>query len=331
MLLVGALLIAGAARAQDPCPGGRLPNVNLTPVVIDKDCNVYGGGYDYADINIVAGGRLIFDGSGPTPTSFHARSIIIENGGKLIAGSLTDPYNGSLDIVLWGNDQGFSGRGVGCKSPPGNDSRVGQCGIPNDIWDSNGARKVPLTGGDDYFYQYAPLPFDDGGSPNVGYFGYKVLAVSYGGTLQLFGKKGATYADLGHKDSGQSWTRLDGTIKPGMTTLKVAGPVDWQRYDRIVVTTTDYVPNHSEELQICTISGNTITFTRDLTPGGCIKQLGVQWTHNGQQYPLDRLPGRLNIAKKAAETRAAVALLTRSIRIVSGGDAYDKCFPPCRR
>ena len=25
----------------------------------------------------------------------------------------------------------------------------------------------------------------------VGYFGYKVLALSYGGTLQLFGKKGA--------------------------------------------------------------------------------------------------------------------------------------------
>ena len=46
---------------------------------------------------------------------------------------------------------------------------------------------------DDYFYPYHPLPHDD--ADMQGYFGYKVLAVSYGGTLQLFGKKGATYGD----------------------------------------------------------------------------------------------------------------------------------------
>ena len=103
--------------------------------------------------------------------------------------------------------------------------------------------------------------------------------------------------------------------------------------DIIVVTTTDYVPNHSEELQICYVIGNTILFTRDLTPGACRNNQypGVQWTHNGQQYPLDRLPPRLNIKKKAAETRAAVALLTRSIRIVSAGDDIDSPFPVCTR
>ena len=43
----------------------------------------------------------------------------------------------------------------------------------------------------DYFYQYQPLEYDDGGTIK-GFFGYKVLAVGFGGTLQLFGKKGAT-------------------------------------------------------------------------------------------------------------------------------------------
>src|SRR5262245_45210647 len=118
MLLVGALLIAGAARAQqNPCPVGALPYINLTPVVIDKDCHVYGGGYVYADINIVAGGSLIFHEVTTPPTVFNARSIIIENGGKLIAGSPTAPYGGHLQIILWGSDQGVSGQGAVCKSP----------------------------------------------------------------------------------------------------------------------------------------------------------------------------------------------------------------------
>jgi hypothetical protein len=43
----------------------------------------------------------------------------------------------------------------------------------------------------DCFYSYMPLDYDGGGT-TPGYFGYKVLAVSYGGTLQLYGKKGAT-------------------------------------------------------------------------------------------------------------------------------------------
>jgi hypothetical protein len=136
-----------------------------------------------------------------------------------------------------------------------------------------------------------------------------------------------------HKSSGRSWTRLDGTILPGATRLKVADPVDWGVGDHIVVTTTDYVPNHSEELIICSISGNTIEFTTDLNPSlaPCTVKKSVQWTHNGQQYPLDRLPPRLNIAKKAAETRAAVALLTRSIRIVSEGDVVGQTFPVCTK
>src|SRR5262245_38031924 len=96
----------------------------------------------------------------------------------------------------------------------------------------------------DYFYQYGPLSgdaectpmrdvdkdktwifwngacrdekgeaVDKDGTPvwdrraNVGYFGKKVLAVSYGGTLRLNGYKGATDLPTDPTDSGVSWMR----------------------------------------------------------------------------------------------------------------------------
>ena len=54
----------------------------------------------------------------------------------------------------------------------------------------------------------------------------------------------------------------------------------------------------------------------------------MKWSHNGQQYVFDGVPSRLGLQKGAAETRAAVGLLTRSVRIVSEGDKYGDCFPP---
>jgi hypothetical protein len=92
----------------------------------------------------------------------------------------------------------------------------------------------------------------------------------------------------------------------------------------IVVTTTDYLPNHSEELEICGVNGNTITLCND-------PSYSVKWAHNGDKFSFkNRLPGRLRIAKEAAETRAAVGLLTSSIQIVSAGDALWGYFPgPC--
>jgi hypothetical protein len=308
--------------------------------MINKVCHVGSGKYSYADINIVANGSLIFDEGTNAATEFWASSIIVENNGQLTAGTEAAPFGskgGTLTIYLWGKDQGSQGLATFCRSPADN-SRVGQCGIPNTVWDSNGNSKVPLPGEgnvEDYFYQYEPLAFDDAKvGTNVGYFGYKVLAVSYGGTLKLFGKKGATYgATLKPKESGTSWARLDGWIPnqfgPGL--LAVDRAVDWEAGDHIVVTTTDYVPNHSEELVICGVSPNRMNlgYTADLTarPGTCPSK-EVQWRHNGTKYPLDLLPSRLNIAKKAAETRAAVGLLTRSIRIISAGDAYNNQFPP---
>jgi len=192
-----------------------------------------------------------------------------------------------------------------------------------------------LPGGvKDRFYPYTPLPFDDGKTGNdVGYFGYKVIAVSYGGTSKLSGSQGVS-GTLQPKASGTSWVRLDGTIPPKATSL-IVRPITWRVGDHIVVTTTDYLPNHSEELLICKIDEidgrmrAKITFTTNLTanPQSCPDQ-GVQWGHNGQQYLITGVPSRLSINKAAAETRAAVGLLTRSVRIVSEGDTYGDCFPP---
>jgi hypothetical protein len=187
-------------------------------------------------------------------------------------------------------------------------------------WNSNGTAKVQLPSGapDDYFYPYHPLPYDDGGAV-PGFFGYKVLAVSYGGTLQLFGKKGATYGTVDAANSGTSWVRLAQTLSAGGRTLVLDRPVDWAVGDWIVVTTTDYLPGHSEPLTIASVSPDRQTLTVEQP---------AQYLHNGEAYDLSALPQRLGIDFTQAETRAAVALLSRSIRIVSEGSAFGQPLPP---
>ncbi|HUB65808.1 MAG TPA: hypothetical protein VL996_15395, partial [Methylocella sp.] len=361
LLLAGVLTTAGAGLAQaayapDKCPTtGILGPGTGNDLLIDTVCHVGGGTYSYANVNIVNGGSLIFDESARTLNlriDFWASAILVEYGGSLMAGSSTGTpfgtYGGRLTIHLYGADQGTSGIGITCKSnwTEANPSPNPPCGIPTAVWNANGM-PVSLPGGSlkvpqytDIFYQYGALPFDDKVDPvtnSVGYFGYKVLAVSEGGTLQLFGKKGAYYGtpDLGPQKSGTSWVRLQGTILPKATSLTIPGQVDWQEGDHIVVTTTDYLPNHSEELVICSIAGNsrsttTIGFDTNLQNPCPIKPgvpQGVQWTHNGEQFPLTSLPSRLQITKTAAETRAAVGLLTRSIRIVAEGTALGQGLP----
>jgi cell migration-inducing and hyaluronan-binding protein len=260
------------------------------------------------------------------------------------------------------------GQGVLCKSAG---AGLGPCGIPNMVWTNNGATilpgcgatpttsasdcipGLPTNGGDgvDYFYQYGPLYGDNlcsdmktkwtaaGGCPSgtqVGYFGYKVLAVSYGGTLTMYGYKG-TGIDGTPVDSGNSWMRLSGDLNPtqGPGTLTVSGtpsqrwwlPSDGTR-DQAVVTTTDYLPGHSEVLTIGNVQGNQVNFNS-----------AVKWFHSGTLYPIgskitdatakqNLIAAGMdsNLVKDGADVRAAVALLTRNIRIVSEGDTAGETF-----
>ena len=355
-------------------------------LAVTGECYVREGKtYRYGNVNIYNGGALIFDDPHANQNiHFWAKSILVEAGSSLIAGTAELPigdrcqaardrgepvycgrlitihlYGKDLGAFPFGTNPGMGGQGIPCKTDD-------TCGVPVDTWKSNGAGKVDLPGGvNDYFYAYTPLPYDDGGDPK-GYFGYKVLGVSYGGTLQLIGRKGRTDDRRGEgRDpnpsySGTSWVRLNKTLNPGDTTLYLDRKVnpDWEVGDQIVVTTTDYLPGHSEQLEICGVKPATatdpVTVLTVKSPGNELTcEEGedvdaVKYIHNGVLYDLSKTahPGieSLNLDIKtspklapggepvvdpipAAETRAAVALLTRSICIKSEGNGINEPFP----
>ncbi|MCL4244766.1 MAG: hypothetical protein KJ002_06505 [Candidatus Dadabacteria bacterium] len=118
--------------------------------------------------------------------------------------------------------------------------------------------------------------------------------------------------------------------------MTVSSAVDWGVGDRIVVTTTDYLPGHSEVLEIIEPAVSSTTFNfKVINPfTGAEIPGGLQYKHHGETYPLTSVPTRLGLDIKvdgqpAAETRAAVALLSRSIRIVSAGDTFNMANPTC--
>jgi len=117
--------------------------------------------------------------------------------------------------------------------------------------------------GDDCFYQYEIQDAQDKVAKRPAFFGHKVLAVSYGGKLQLFGKRGVTFLGAMEKCSpetsdtecnpaytGTSWVRLTKVAvgTDGFPTITVSSAADWKMDDHIVVTSTDYLPSHSEEM-----------------------------------------------------------------------------------
>jgi hypothetical protein len=236
------------------------------------------------------------------------------------------------------------------------------CGIPNALWNANDMAHgssppmmmpkpidqvktvaqvlatlpdpkpvYPPGRTDDYFYAYHPLTFDGGVDPltkNFGFFGYKVIGVSYGGNLKLFGKKGATYAKLDQgctappSTSGSSWARLANPVAVNDKSLNVDRTVTLKQGDKIVVSSTDYMPGHSEEM----------TVAADVACGTTINVVEkFKYQHNGTRYPLTAIPDTLGIDAQlrasGAETRAAVGILSRSIRIVSEGDTANDAFP----
>src|SRR5262249_15862582 len=140
--------------------------------------------------------------------------------------------------------------------------------------------------------------------------------------------------DADPTNSGYSWVRLAANLptlsagtKAAPNTLslsKTTGDHWWSSNDsktvpdQVVVTTTDYLPGHSEKLTISSLTGTTLSFMD-----------AIQYPHNGTRYPIASRLGTnaarfqnmdKDLLNNGAETRAAVALLTRSIRILSAGD-----------
>src|SRR4030095_3143308 len=185
VLLIVAVLafptssVEAQKRGVESCQDGTVPPTqDGSDLIVNVDCKVGAGTYKFGNVNIIAGGTLSF---ADATIDFWAANILVENGGSLIAGSPPapiGPQGGVVTIHLYGKDlghgtgKGDGGQGIVCVTDP-------RCGIPESIWNSNGSSKVSLPGGvSDYFYQYQPLEYDDGGI-NKGFFGYKVLAVAF--------------------------------------------------------------------------------------------------------------------------------------------------------
>ena len=391
---------------QGPIVDGEQPDllIETTCRVKEDDKEQAAKTYYFRHVRIVSGGTLIFvepaTSSAIKGQDFWATSIIIENGGELRAGTGKDtdgselePYGKHLKTLtfhLYGADPRGpdpigdaakpEGPGVSC-APIKDPSNFADCGIPlytddtkqTPVWTSNGAKPLPLPGGvTDSFYQYGSLHGDSGTDKDtgqVGHFGYKVLGLSYGGTLRLRGFKGTSLtlppdpdkpagdpAKIGDiavmlkapealspteekviTNSGADWARLAQLNKTASQLTLDRKVADWQEGDEIVVTTTDYQPNHSEvrTLGPRTTDDSLVTVTSAFT-----------YAHSDKQYDIGTKIGTSETAFRTAfetadgvkkgeavpfldkaETRAAVALLTRSIRIVSAGDKIEQPFP----
>jgi len=403
--------VSGYGGYADECTSAN----TLASDVSGNDLDIAGkvscigpGTYNYGYVNVRGDGqkegKLIFLDA---KIDFWARSILVENGGNLVAGSPDNPIgtkdiSNVLTIHLYGDD---AGSGIACKTP--------LCGVPADVWDSGGAKKANMPAPDgtpadkivqDYFYKYQNLPTYGDQKDGDYYFGRKTIAVSYGGSLQMFGKKGATYADV-HKSvmlkdpvakgatklelnrfadwkpgekilisdisnpavsseiltikklendpsdlhaiitiegtgvksactvagncwvtvtdpSGTSWTRLNGNVEKGGNQLILDRAVDWQQGDQIVLTATDYLPGHSELLSIKEIDTDHQKNVSAITVNE-----PIAYPHNGTRYTVPKADMPVGIKDKVAdavETRAAVALLSRNIRIISGGIQYGQ-------
>lgn len=340
-VLAVAIVLAVPMAAQTSCANGictcnsgAIPPGNGEALHVVGACTVTASltPYKFGDVNIYGtGASLIFvDPGDASPTDFWASSILVESGTSLNAGTADTPYGAKqavLTIHLWGEDQGYSGMGgagIACLTDD-------HCGIPDDIWNSNGSKEVVLPGDvTDYFYQYQPLKYDE--KNPLGYFGYKVLAVSYNGTLALFGAKGSVRDPQPVSYSGTSWVRLNANAIKGSNQLTLDRLADWQPKDEIVVTSTDYMADHSEKVQVASMQTSG-----DGTHSIVTLMAGLQYPHHGQLYDLSGLPASVgpdpdpnNVANpnKIADVRAAVGLLSRSIIIKSGGNAIGEELDP---
>ncbi len=355
------------ASTEETCPdpnGDPLGpgNADTDLVVTGGTCVVDGsapsGKYMYRNINIIKNGVLQLNDA---KIDLYAANIIVENMGTMRAGTVDSstgkitPVAGPITIHLYGANQGPGGAGAPCKTDA-------TCGVPdkdgNDIWRSNESMSMypnscketkGLPGGvDDCFYKYDAMPFDNGKPADstfnqaVGYYGYKVLGVGYGATLQLYGKKGATYdTKVDPANTGNSWVRLNncnsenptdanckqGVLQPGANMLMLSSAVDWQVNDNVVISSTDYLPGHAEQVQITEVINPTTFMISKKLPDGTVTNL--QFPHNASVYSLSKVTGgQVPTGWTSVDTRASVALLTRSIRIISEGDTITTLFPP---
>lgn len=370
---------ASAACTVKPPAGCKLVTAsNRLPDKIDGCWYVEGANgspHKYTFLNVVRGGSLFFIEKPNETTEFRVSALLVEMGGVVQAGTKDCAYGsngGQLNIGLWGDDpteQGSKkadGKGISCLTNPSATAPLrcfpanGPDGKPRDYAtahyctasgsdDPCGSTSPPNTPPYDaepnnaLLEPYADLNFD----PNP--WGFKTIGVAYGGSLLLYGYKGAkplqdaqwarsndsngscvvpsaaqstldakemqAWADL----TGTSWVRLTGQSNAGdMTTLTFDRPVpDWKKDDWIVVGATDWNPSHSELRQIHKVISPTQ-----------VQVDMLKFPHYTQIFDVGRTQDFTNpVNRKAVDTRAVVGLLSRSIKIYSRADVAEHDFP----
>ena len=349
-------------------------DVNGTPaegqtslVYVFQNVNIVGGGslifHDDYDIDFYAESILVQGTFAGAPPKLRPGKLIAvsTNKGFMPQGSQAAnvlPFQKRLTFHLWGapDDPGITCVGNG---QPGTTA----CGIPDPLWTANTlmaddmlmnpppppplpknkTKCKPSSGydavlpGNDCFYQYEIQDKADKLAVRKAYFGHKVLAVSFGGVLQLFGSEGVTYLKQGEKCTpdepdtecnpaftGTSWVRLTGIDSKDPTMITVSRAVDWKAGSHIVVTPTDYLPSHAE----------VRTLAKDADGTKLVLSAKFDNDHRTTTYSLSDLPAYIgpendpNVPEidRAIETRAAVGLLNRNIQIVSEGDVPSEKF-----
>ncbi len=371
VVLTGATA-AGAACPSAVPPVGCQPILGTTPApiipggsagtpadVVISDCrSVPPGTYTYGYINVVNGGTLFFaDQAGGT--NLYAKSILVQQGGSIRAGAWCQPFGtggGKLTIGLWGDDPTnqstvSSKTGIACKNDAGQPApcypadRVGRYCTGGSLNDPCASAQPGTAGASGLFEGYDHAVKNPGQSLELHLdgndFGFKTFAVSYGGNVELFGKKGVADALRTDPDapnarvrmcaipaaadqfspqkwaagSGASWARLNASVAARSGQLTLDRPVDWTQGDQIVLATTDWHPSHSELLTLSAGGGAQLTLATK-----------TKEAHQGQIFTIDprNLSHDPGSANKSIETRAAVGLLSRSITIRSFGATFDR-------
>jgi hypothetical protein len=330
----------------NPATPGAPPPDGTPPDVVIDDCRTVPANtpVTFGNLKIVDGGELVFLDE-PGEIELYARSILVQKGGKLRAGAWCQPFGsggGELTIGLWGGASDDAAP-IGCEGECYPADRVGKLCTGDAVDDP--CTGTPGTGpasalfeGYDRASKNPERSLKLHGDSN---FGRKVFAVSYGGSVELFGSKGVapelrTDPNAGEahprvcetpdaaaqsdpaawaKHSGASWARLGAHAAETSTKLTLDRPADWAKGDHVVLTTTDWYPSHSELLTLEDDAAGTELTLADAT----------EHAHHGELFEIDPAelshdPGHENTK---VDVRAAVGLLSRSITIRSMGPSFD--------
>lgn len=198
----------GCTPASPPAGCNPLATSSMDQDFAIRDCRtVKAGNYEFKLVHVLDGGILFFLDQGGT-INFNASSILVEQGGAVKAGEFDKPFGcggTTLNVGLYGpgpkdpktnplppgpaiqcmsqNGNCYPGTAVGkgCFDP-GNGSFKPtdpcQAALPADRSKTNSA-----------FEEYQDLGEDRS------LFGYKAFGVSYGGSVELFGRKGVADRD----------------------------------------------------------------------------------------------------------------------------------------